>query len=410
MSRALDEESVQALKASAAPLQIYGDISSLLVGDNASGEGLLEIEFLGKAHVLPAGTTFLRDGVSVAIPKRNLVQAFVVARQVLFRQTPSSSSSSSSTHGFLGGAELLAAAEAEAQLDAATAVLLLMDPEHLTAANARKRALLRCSSSAAAAAPPVPGGGGSAEQQREAAPASSTLAGRVARERRLVDSLLTSPLHRHAKSPILWAHRRWLLRQQEAWRRQRRRKGDGRTEEEAAQGDDGAEDVGAHLQNVVMVAAERHPRNYYAWNHARWLVDQYLSGDDPRLLGGGSGEHSLTQLAVAVKDWCLRHHTDTSGWSFLYFLIMKSEKNGGNHLLASEIFLEILGLAKSLAWVNESVWVFLRVLAASPCIREEDRDQFEKVCDALVGSTVLSTKTVQAARNWGEGHRQKPSV
>ena len=61
-----------------------------------------------------------------------------------------------------------------------TTIIILFDSEHLTAVNTRKRIMV---------------------QETEM----------VAAEVQIITNILNSPLHRHAKSPLLWSHRRWLL-------------------------------------------------------------------------------------------------------------------------------------------------------------------------------------------------------
>ena len=100
------------------PEVVYNDIIKAL---STETDSLLDIEFLGKSHPLPEGCNVLVDGNCVAITKVKLVQAFVVARKIFFnyvRDCPE---------------------EKIVDFRNVTAIMLLMDPEHLTAANARKR-------------------------------------------------------------------------------------------------------------------------------------------------------------------------------------------------------------------------------------------------------------------------------
>jgi len=207
MSRALDSET-SALLLYDDSLTSYNDIVAALCTDT---EDLLEIEFLEKSHPLPPGCDVLIDGNSIAVPKVKLVKAFVVARKILFelvRECPE---------------------DKESDLRNATAVVLLMDPEHLTAANTRKKLVQKNS-----------------RTHLEAA---------LKKELRFLDSYLTSRLHRHTKSPTLWGHRRWLLEQWKLIQMEH--------------------DTHRDLESVVLVAAERHPKNYYAWSHMRWLVQNF---------------------------------------------------------------------------------------------------------------------------------------
>lgn len=335
MSRALDSETVASLQ-NEDPRAIYEDIVGALCPPTAK---VLEIEFLGKSHPLPAGTNVLVEGNSIAIPKLKLVQAFVVARRIFFglvRNCPE---------------------EKHQGLRAATAIILLMDPEHLTAANTRKRLV----------------------QLHKSAPGPK-LRHILDNEVAFVDSYLTSRLHRHTKSPTLWNHRRWLL--------------------ELSRSVQIEHDVQKNLKTVVLTAAERHPRNYYAWSHLRWLVQAY-----------GLGEESKLDMLDTVKDWCLRHPDDTSGFSFLLFGL--STFSPGEKLLRIErstsICKEVLGLAVSFRWVHESVWVFLRTLVASGYVADDQKQAFFESINTLL-ATVPDCPGTQSilnrARDWCERYNR----
>ncbi|CAK7244037.1 MAG: hypothetical protein STHCBS139747_005571 [Sporothrix thermara] len=332
MSRALDKDTVAALQ-KGDPEAAFCAIADVLTEEPPSSPPSahhLEIEFLGRGHPpLLAGEYLLRDGNAVAIPKLALVQAFLVARKILhkYRTAPAVPAT----------APLVARTSADngrsQTIWRATAVILLMDPEHLTAANTRKRLI-------------------QAALRQDLGPSLAASASSLLdRELHLVDSLLTSHLHRHTKSPTLWSHRRWLLSflATPAAARQSRRSG----------GDDR---VLQGMTKVVMVAAVRHPRNYYAWDHARWLIhwQQQASGkaDDAWML----------HLVVIVRDWCYRNHTDTSGWSFLFFLLASLPQPPSPAASLSPLYDETVAqveqMAKSLRWAGEAVWVFLRTAVA----------------------------------------------
>ncbi|CAK7203371.1 hypothetical protein SEUCBS139899_006104 [Sporothrix eucalyptigena] len=308
MSRALDKDTAAALQ-KGDPEAAFRAIADVLTDEQPSSSSAspahLEIEFLGHEHPpLPAGESLLRDGNAVAIPKLNLVQAYFVARKLLQKYRASHS---------------LPSTESSQSILRVTAVILLMDPEHLTAANTRKRLI-------------------QVALQRDLTAASSLLA----RELHLVDSLLTSHLHRHTKSPTLWSHRRWLISFLSA---------------PTTNGDD--DRLVRDITEVVMVAGVRHPRNYYAWEHARWLVH--------RRWGSGQGEKGNEKLVVAVRDWCYRNHTDTSGWSFLFFLLASLPSPPTAAALAplyQETVTQVEQMATSLRWTGEAVWVFLRTAVA----------------------------------------------
>ena len=255
MSRALEPETAASLKNSnheTAYKTVYNDIVKAL---STEIDSLLEIEFLGKSHPLPEGCNVLVDGNSVALSKSKLVQAFIIARNIFLRH--------------------LRDCPEDKSLDFknATAVMLLMDPEHLTAANARKRLI-----------------------QKSHSDPTANLEKILKSELHFVDSYLTSRLHRHSKSPTLWGHRRWVL--------------------DVCKSSKMEYDIHHDLKTVVLVAAERHPRNYYAWSHLRWLVQSFTTCSSIP-----TASSNFNKLVSVVKDWCLRHPADTSGFSFLLFCL-----------------------------------------------------------------------------------------
>ncbi len=338
MSRALSKDVVAALKNSD-PSSAYREISEAL--SKPPSDGLLAIEILGSSYPIEPGTNLLRDGKAVAVPRFALVQAFLMARQVL------KSHQESEAH------------DPPEPVLAATAVILLMDPEHLTAANTRKRLLQHATGDSRIAL--------------------------AARERHLIDSLLTSHLHRHTKSPTLWNHRRWLV------------------ELPASSGV--PVDILGDIVNVVMPAGERHPRNYYAWCHARWLID--FASRPGNQQPGHDVEAERGRILTATKDWCYRHHTDISGWTFLYFLLFGT--GSASFDVRSSTVEETMKLAASLRWDNESVWAFLRTAISSRSLGQTEYAAFivynRTLRDALsIDST--SWEVLRRAEEWSERYRE----
>ncbi|KAI8634168.1 hypothetical protein F5Y19DRAFT_201835 [Xylariaceae sp. FL1651] len=326
MSRSLDKNLLAELK-SEDPRPAYDDLSRLLT--NLPDSGLLEIEFLGHSHPLEPGVNFLQDGNAVAIPKLRLVQAFFVARQILQNHLKSASKLINSN------------------IAAATTILLLMDPEHLTAANIRKRALLDNGNPIEAA---------------------------LKRELRFVDTLLTARLHRHTKSPTLWSHRRWLV--STCW------------------GNGFSWDLRHDIQHVVMVAGERHPRNYVSWQHARLLIDHDLS--------------LAPTVAADMKEFCLRNHSDISSWTFLSYCISSIDGEECRRKACSAVLENVLSMTNSFRWTNESVWVFLRTIIATDYVNKHYFDRFSTTIERLFTATPQGTaqwRNLERAQQWCDKYR-----
>lgn len=337
MSRALDKDTVSAIS-SGKPSAAYEAISTALAQTCGSDDvNLLEIEILNNSHHLETGTFLLRDENALAFSKLALVQAFTVARSLFMRNRSEA-----------------AAVLLPDELHAVTNVILLMDPESLSAANARKRLIAV-----------------------EASASNLIFALKLARKDRFfVDSLLTSRLHRHTKSPTLWSHRQWLA--------------------EFSRSHGSPLDVIQDLSRVVMVAGERHPRNYYAWRHARWLTMLICADEEGPV---------MSKLVESVKQWCFRNHTDISGWSFLSFLLLKVDA-----ATRSFVFNETLNYVGSFQWVNESTWVFLRTLAANGAVEEAEVLAFQTHMEQLFGDLAgngRGRRVMEQAQSWFKTYQRR---
>ncbi|KAK5658595.1 hypothetical protein OQA88_1988 [Cercophora sp. LCS_1] len=327
MSRSLDKDVASSL-GTGDSLAAFQQISSLLLSQFS--DGFLELEILGKSHPFPEGCYIVQDIRAAGVSKLGLAQAFLVARKVLNLDKSLSQEPSME------------------DIAKTTAVMLFMDPEHLTAANVRKRVILE-----------------------KLAKPDADHKKILLTEKYFIDSLLTSRLHRHTKSPTLWSHLQWLLR---------------------LFPENGIHvDVLEDMNGVVMVAGERHPRNYYAWSHARFLARRY-----PKGCNGG--------VFSAVKSWCFQHHTDISGWTFLYFLAQETSPATSSLLLT-----EVLELVGSLRLANESMWVFLRMLAASHLVDDDGYSRFVDAGRNLLRTTKSPTDqaVVKSALQWSETYRVK---
>ncbi|PHH55787.1 hypothetical protein CFIMG_008524RA00001 [Ceratocystis fimbriata CBS 114723] len=354
MSRALDPNAIAALK-TGNHQKVFDEIADVFTYAHnpqiTARPCLIEIEILSGFGFDPSNTV-LRDQNAVAVPKLRLVQAFFVARgilQQLREPSPAGSDSNPSSE----------------QIHRATAVCLLMDAENLTAANMRKRLITRQLASVSTAA--------STSDATSAHNIAPTIVSLLRREKWLLDSLLTSRLHRHTKSPTLWNHRRWLLKL--LW----------------LHGLEKDVDTAQDLLDVVCVSGERHARNYYAWSHARWVVRNF--------------QYVTEKLVEIAKSWAWKHHTDISGWSFLLFVLELHNK------LALSVYRDTLRLTESLQWRNESVWWFLRTVSAGRLL-SDDRETLEQAREAFVclGTRLFEDDVEHMGDKREEGKRHEDSV
>jgi hypothetical protein len=263
---------------------------------------IMEIEVLPSAIKPPDGM-LMKDGLNLGIPKKILALAFVEARKRFF-----ANADDESTH---------------ALALQATKVILLSEPEHLTAANFRKRKLVELSSDTTPEA-------------------QLTYRKALKYEFCFLDSILTSPLHRQSKSPTLWHHRLWLLKLFLPSRLE-----------------DVPEEVRANFWRAELASVcrsgERHPKNYYAWQYARRLVERI------------DGMDATIDFAQRVQEWCCKHPSDTSGWSCLLYLIPKAEPLSARIVLVRGVTNYTLKLKLE----HESIWVFIRTIIAHEALQEE---------------------------------------
>jgi hypothetical protein len=318
--------------------QAYNALSNYLETHESQ---VVEIEVLPPAIQPPDGI-LMHDGLSVGISKKVLALAFVEARKRFFEDTKQDNSP------YL--------------IQQATRVMLLFDPEHLTAANFRKRRLvaLRVGSTP------------------EAEIAFCTAA---KNEFCFLDSILTSPLHRQSKSPTLWHHRNWLLKLLRPH------------ELDSIFGQTHTEIWHSELTSVCK-SGERHPKNYYAWQYGRKLVDR-VDGVE------------ATKFARCIKDWCCKNPSDISGWSCLIYVILKVE------ILQEKLELvrAILDYAMNLRSENESLWVFIRTIIAHDTLGEGRNAldsmlrTYDKELKSSKGYDVLSVRVVQTLE-WITTHKK----
>lgn len=330
----------------------YGALSGYF---NAHRDETIEIEILPPA-VQPPNGILMEDGLNIGVPKKILALAFVRARELFFAGVKADGPVS------------------QLSLEASR-IILLFDPEYITAANFRKRLLLHY-------------------QRQEGDQAKKNFNHVVDQEIVFLNSILTSPLHRQSKSPTLWHHRTWLLDHffsvQVSHSSSERLLTATRAELDA-----------------VMKAGERHPKNYYAWQYARRLFTKLeaLHNDTSDHAWKPSYHSLLSTCALLVKSWCCKHPSDISGWSFLLFLLP---------LLTSvarrrRIVQQVLEYAVKLNLEQESLWVFLRTALADTILEDEHcalvqmlqkhQEELSKA-NSTIGGNNNSERRVAQALEW----------
>lgn len=295
-----------------------------------SPSAVLEIEILPSSFP----PRILHESPAVGVPKSLLIPLYLQARETFFGHV-------SSSHG---------SDPYRAALQA-TAVMLLFDPNHLTAANFRKRHIQRFSSDRTV--------NGHCNDQ-----GPRGLAEAVIYELRFLASLATSPLSKHAKSPTLWAQRLWIVRNfsQLATRVH--------ATDEVIQTMIMRHGIRGFWDGELMIvfkAGERHPRNYYAWQYARQLFS-VVHAEQPELMEGRNWNRKMLRDSVGlVHAWCLMYPRDISGWAFLLFLLERLhnecrdqvDKGMGHEDEIRISTLKTKEFARKFEWKGESIEWFL---------------------------------------------------
>ena len=291
-------------------------------------DDVVEIEILPPSVAPPPGQVVLEDDKAIGIPKRVLAGAFVEAAQIFFDG--------------LNQAKYLDDRPGHFQhtlLDA-TRIILLFDPEHLTATNFRKRHLLE-----------ILARNGSNKKSSIEDSTATSLRQEAQREFCLLDSILTSNLHRQTKSPTLWNHRRWLYQLCLEH---------GSNHESVLKEYFLSQNTILSEFSIIMKAGERHRMNYYAWQYSRHflrLIESHHSTENHQKLND-----LASTLIAMVSEWCIKHPSDTSGLSFLLWLFSNDHSTT---MQAEKSVAMILRSAKSFEWRQESITGFLRLAAAN---------------------------------------------
>lgn len=305
----------------AAP-DIYNKFITLI---SATSPQTLELDILPSSYLLEIHSATS----AVALPKPLLASLFVTARQVFLSYLSSQGNACdqdedndkdrtpSETETRRSNLPCYSAA-----LDS-TLVILLWDPNHLTAANFRKKHLLSLRI-----------------RPSTSTKENSVLLEGLAAELHYLTSLLTSPLSKHTKSSTLWSHRLFLVRTfgAEIVRiHSLTGMSSNTTRPPPHQLHSSTATLWSSELPIILKAGERHPRNYYSWDYARQLLDTLASNDDAYFeIGKGAPELTevemrkcLAENSVAeVQKWCFAHPRDISGWTFLAFLLREMRCHG----------------------------------------------------------------------------------
>ncbi|PWY93795.1 hypothetical protein BO94DRAFT_532737 [Aspergillus sclerotioniger CBS 115572] len=307
---------------------------------------VLEIE------ILPPGLgPLLQDGDSIGITKKHLVQAFVTARRIFF----DASYNASDFHDASDYEDLCKTPRdghpVQRQRDDllnATEIILLFDCEHLTACNWRKKRLAGLVKRY---------GSADADQIRR-----EMLIRELDTELSLMTSYLCSPLHRHTKSPTLWNHRLMVLTRVLDVRNSEL------AESFSQREDKGLQEVIKKELSVVLRSGELHPRNYYAFNYVRQLLELL-----PETCEDTKDAAALRGCSVIhlVLDWCLAHPSDISGWMFTLYLL----ETVHDEQTRTDSIARVLRFAVDVGWEGESLWTFVDLAKRIPGAGTLTKDQ-----------------------------------
>jgi len=263
---------------------LYATLTAFL-STNASST--LSLEVLPSSH-----PTILQDGLNLAIPKKALIQCFLIARKTFLSNSADTPS-----------------------IDLATKVLLLYDPEHLSAANWRKRNITAL---AVDWTPASKHAQSTWEEDRRMQHQQALHA-----DLTFTTTLLTSPLPKHPKSPTLWSHRHWLISNHLPSVLSSPPPPTSTLPITPPPAPTNLSPISIFIHSeltTILTAASRHRANYHAFHYGRCLISSLPSprtNCHPQPLMGAD----LEALVEKVRKWCLAHPRDISGWGFLVWLL-----------------------------------------------------------------------------------------
>ncbi|KZP04468.1 hypothetical protein FIBSPDRAFT_1054658 [Athelia psychrophila] len=285
-------------------LTLHSQTVEILPGDYslyAPAEGEHETSSKTKPFLLVDG--------NLGVPKKALYRIYLFALQIFAQSRVSWDATLSDSDDMTRG------------LVAASAVILLANPAHTTALNARKRLLqagvLQCGT-----------------------------------ELKFTEALLSS--RNCSNQSIMWHHRQWLLSRL-------------RIEQEPALSEAPSDMQhklwGAHttLEAEVAIstrACEIYPRNYFAWAHRWFCVNEVISlvsvVDSPSAAAGVI----LSDIAV-IKQWMETHISDASAVHYLICVMERTSTIVDIRAYADDIQLHAISLVKIYP-EHETMWLYLR--------------------------------------------------
>jgi len=330
------------------PLQTtYPHLLNLL---HPSPPSILEIDILPSTY--PPLIQY--EHPALALPKSLLIKLFLHARAIFFDKH--GNDEESSLPGVGDDNEEIYTARLKA-----TRILLLLEPNHLTASNFLKRHLQLLSL-------PPPKNNKTPQRSDNGA----TLRAQLHSSLTFLTTLLTSPLPKHAKASTLWSHRLYLIKTYHHHLLPQPPPSTDTTSPTATVREEEARPQRAETYNIwtselstVLKAAERHPRNYYAWSYARQLFHllQHISGTDRSnrnsVLIAEQYRTIFLETARKVHEWCSMHPRDISGWAFLVFWLreMRDGRGWGDESRRGEMEGEVERVMwETRAWVRKYEW------------------------------------------------------
>ena len=113
-----------------------------------------------------------------------------------------------------------------------------------------------------------------------------------------------------------------------------------------------------------MKAGETHPKNYYAWQHARQvfrlLFDKSIYTDRMTVRVESTRDpNDVQEDLMTIHQWCLMHPTDISGWAFLASQLLKLSDGVSYEQEATRIIVKTRAFVDKYDWTGESVKWFL---------------------------------------------------